>query len=519
MGSLPDLPLLTAIVLTVVLTILLIKKNLNRNGPLPPGPSGLPFLGNALDMSGPYPWLKYTEWSKQYGDVVHIKAVGQSIIILSSPKALADLLEQRGAIYSDRPRLIMGGELAGYVDSVPLCPYGSRLREYRKLMSEVLTPRKVQDFFALEEEKTREFLGCLLRSPDQFLNHIRRNIAAIVFKITHGYDLQDGLDPLMELAERGDHDFSEAASAGAFLVDSFPALLYLPRWLGFSWMKKAKLFRKNMEELRDAPWEVVKEQVKKGTAAPSFAANLIEKNSNPTKEQEDIYKWVSTGFYAGGADTTVSAIGSFFLCMSLYPDIQRKVQAEVLRVVGTNRLPTFSDRPHLPYVDALINEVYRMNPVGPTALPHRSTKDDHYNGYFIPAGSIVIPNSWAVLHDPDVYPSPFEFLPERYFDQEAKAKGLNLDPRKFAFGYGRRVCPGQHLADNSFFIAVAMILSVFNISRVDEKAAKPDFSRSEGYISSTICHPEPFKCHITPRSEEAAMLIRTNDSKDGRSQL
>ncbi len=67
MGSLPDLPLLTAIVLTVVLTILLIKKNLNRHGPLPPGPSGLPFLGNALDMSGPYPWLKYTEWSKQYG--------------------------------------------------------------------------------------------------------------------------------------------------------------------------------------------------------------------------------------------------------------------------------------------------------------------------------------------------------------------------------------------------------------------------------------------------------------------
>ncbi|KAK0452912.1 cytochrome P450 [Desarmillaria tabescens] len=517
MGSLPDLPLLTAIVLTVVLTVLLIKKNLNRNGPLPPGPSGLPILGNALDMSGLYPWLKYTEWSKQYGDVVHIKAVGQSVIILSSPKALSDLLEQRGAIYSDRPRLIMGGELAGYVDSVPLCPYGSRLREYRKLIFEALTPRKVQDFFPLEEEKTREFLGCLLRTPDQFLNHTRRLIAAIVFKITHGYDLQDGLDPLMELAERGDHDFSEAASAGAFLVDSFPALLYLPRWLGFSWMKKAELFRKNMEELRDAPWEAVKEQVKKGTAAPSFAANLIEKNSNPTDYQEDIYKWVSTGFYAGGADTTVSAIGSFFLCMSLYPDMQRKAQEEVLRVVGNSRLPTFSDRPLLPYVNALINEVHRMNPVGPTALPHRSTKDDHYNGYFIPAGSIVIPNSWAVLHDPDVYPSPFEFLPERYFDNEAKAKGLNPDPHKFAFGYGRRVCPGQHLADNSLFIAVAMILSVFNISRADGKAPKPDFSRSEGYISSTICHPEPFKCHIVPRSEEAAMLIRANDLKEGRS--
>ncbi|KAG7440989.1 cytochrome P450 [Guyanagaster necrorhizus] len=464
-------------------------------------------------MSGPYPWLKYTEWSKQYGDVVHIKAAGQSVIILSSPQALSDLLEQRGAIYSDRPRLIMGGELAGYVDSVPLCPYGSRLREYRKLMSEALTPRRVQDYFALEEEKTREFLGCLLRSPDQFLHHIRRNIAAIVFKITHGYDLKDGLDPLMELAERGDHDFSDAASAGAFLVDSFPVLLYLPRWLGLNWMKRAKIFRKNMEELRDTPWETVKEQVKKGTAVPSFAANLIEKNGDLSKDQEDIYKWVSTAFYAGGADTSVSAIASFFLCMSLYPDIQRKAQEEVLRVVGTSRLPTFSDRPLLPYLEAVINEVHRMNPVGPTALPHRSSQDDHYNGYFIPAGSIVIPNSWAVLHDPDVYPSPFEFLPERYFDDAAKTKGLNPDPRKFVFGYGRRVCPGRHLADNSLFIAIVMILSVFDVSRIDEKAPKPDFSRSEGYISSTICHPEPFKCHIAPRSEEAAMLIRANDPR------
>ena len=80
--------------------------------------------------------------------------------------------------------------------------------------------------------------------------------------------------------------------------------------------------------------------------------------------------------------------------MSLNPEVQRKAQAEVRRVVGQERLPDFSDRPHLPYVEALMNEVYRLNPVGPTALPHLSTKDDVYNGYFIPQGSIIIPNSW-----------------------------------------------------------------------------------------------------------------------------
>lgn len=62
-----DIPLVSAILLSLYLIVSLIKNNLRRGGPLPPGPSGLPILGNALDMSGAHPWIKYTEWSRQYG--------------------------------------------------------------------------------------------------------------------------------------------------------------------------------------------------------------------------------------------------------------------------------------------------------------------------------------------------------------------------------------------------------------------------------------------------------------------
>jgi hypothetical protein len=91
---------------------------------------------------------------------------------------------------------------------------------------------------------------------------------------------------------------------------------------------------------------------------------------------------------------TVSSIASFFLAMTLYPEAQRKAQEEIDRVVGTTRLPTFNDRPNLPYVDALVKEVLRWNPIAPMGVPHTSIKDDICEGYFIPKGSMVLPNIW-----------------------------------------------------------------------------------------------------------------------------
>lgn len=85
--------------------------------------------------------------------------------------------------------------------------------------------------------------------------------------------------------------------------------------------------------------------------------------------------------------------------MSLHPEVQRKAQAEIDSVVGASRLPTFLDRPDMPYVEGLVREVYRWNPVGPIASPHRLTTeaDDVYRDWTIPKGSVVIANSWLVV--------------------------------------------------------------------------------------------------------------------------
>ena len=99
--------------------------------------------------------------------------------------------------------------------------------------------------------------------------------------------------------------------------------------------------------------------------------------------------------------------------MALYPDVQKKAQAEIDAVVGSNRLPDFHDRPSLPYINAVVKESSRWNLVTPLgrlfpivivatiltsfeAIPHMSTIDDEYNGFYIPKGTIVIGNAWLV---------------------------------------------------------------------------------------------------------------------------
>ncbi|CCM01268.1 uncharacterized protein FIBRA_03317 [Fibroporia radiculosa] len=448
--------------------------------PLPPGPPGLPYIGNALQMPADQSWKAFTQWAQVYGDVMHLSVMGRDFVVLSSPEAVSDLLEKRSAIYSDRPVMPMLGEMMGYNQLIPLSPYGAHHRDCRKLLVSGLSPRNEPEYNMVQAAKTLEYLPKILADSKRFRSHIRCLVASTVFQITHGYGVANLDDPMTQLAEQTNDDFSRAATPGAFLVDAFPILQYVPDWFpGAGFKRKAKEWRKSSDKLRNEPYEMVEQQVIEGTASPSFTADLIRSKEGITPEDQYIQKCASASFYVAGADTTVSAMESFFLAMSLYPEVQKKAQEEIDSLVEPGRLPNFSDRSKLPYLDALLKEIHRWNPVAPLALPHRVTENDIYRGYRIPAGATILANSWAILHDPARYPSPFDVIPERYLSKTNEH--LNPDPRPFEFGYGRRVCPGQLFAEDSLFIFAAMVLSTFNIS----KASNPDGKTIEPEVEYT----------------------------------
>ena len=127
----------------------------------------------------------------------------------------------------------------------------------------------------------------------------------------------------------------------------------------------------------------------------------------------------------------------FIFAMITNPGAMKKAQEELDRVVGKDRLPDFSDRGNLPYIDAVIKEVLRWNPPVPIGVPSRVIQDDVYRGYIIPAGATVISNIWAICRDPNVYPDPETFNPDRFL-KDGEINPLVFNPEDRVFGAGRK---------------------------------------------------------------------------------
>jgi cytochrome P450 len=127
----------------------------------------------------------------------------------------------------------------------------------------------------------------------------------------------------------------------------------------------------------------------------------------------------------------------FFMAMILNPKAMKKAQEELDRVVGKGELPDFSHKDSLPCIDALIKEVLRWSPPVPLGLPKRAMQDDVYRGYFIPKGTVVVENVWAILRNPNIYPDPEAFNPDRFL-KDGKINPLVFNPEDRVFGAGRR---------------------------------------------------------------------------------
>ena len=156
------------------------------------------------------------------------------------------------------------------------------------------------------------------------------------------------------------------------------------------------------------------------------------------------------------------------LAMLAYPETQSRAQAELDAVVGRARPPSFADYSNLPYIRSMVKEALRWRPVAPLAGPHRCTKDDWYEGTFIPEGTICLPNVWYMNRDPEIFgENVAQFDPARHLDANGDiAHGSsNTKEEHISYGFGRRKCVGQHVANNSLFIDIAVLLWATKIER------------------------------------------------------
>ncbi|KAF8908373.1 cytochrome P450 [Mucidula mucida] len=464
--------------------------------PLPPGPRQWPLIGNYHQLPVLHPWKTYAEWAKVYGPVTHLRFFSKTTIILNTGKAAIDLLEARSSLYSDRPVWVMGA-LAGRQNSAFHISYDHpRFRSYRKMLHSGLNARAIDSYRPIQEAELRSLMQNLSQTPDKFISHLRRNAAGVVLKVAYGYEVSPDNDHFINSIENFFSE-NEKALGRPYLVDFVPLLRFLPEWLPFVKFKRIAREYKSLN-VEGMTYNWAKKLIASGNYMDSFVSHFLQREGqlrSPGEEEEDAIKWCSAALYLGGADTTVSVMTSFFYLMAVYPDVQKRAQAEIENTLGAGHLPTLDDRDAMPFVRALIKEVIRWGPVAPLGLRHRAKEDDVYSGFHIPKDATVIANIWGITHDPELYADPHTFKPDRHLGAHPET-----DPYKFVFGFGRRACPGVYLAELSLFLNISNILATSNIGKPMDSLGHDEIAPEMDWTNATVTHLKPFKCTITPRS-------------------
>ncbi|KAK7055270.1 cytochrome P450 [Favolaschia claudopus] len=486
----------TSVAVAVLVSAFLLRQLTTPTPRFAPGPPTHWLLGNLLSFPTKSAWFPLTELSRKYGELVSFRGLGNNVLVLNSLEAINDLLDRKGSNYSHRPELVFCGELMGVNQGIPMLMYGPEWRMQRKMAASGLNSAAIRKYIPIQEDLAALLAQKLLDTPEDFFSHVRLTAGRIVVAVTYGFPVSE-IDRLyIDHAEETMVLVGKATVPGNFIVDFFPFLKHLPSWVPF--IKLAAHGRDMVSKLVTEPYEHVKRNVSQGIARPSVTEQLL-RTFDQTPENEHHIKWSMGSLYGAGAETTYATTLIFMMAMALHPDKQRKAQSEIDTVLGHGHIPRVEDAPRLPYVCAVIKEVMRWKPVLPLSIARRTGDADQYRGFDVPANSFVIPNVWAIAFKPCEKYDPQSFIPERFLDDEITVE----DPALWAFGFGRRICPGKALAENSLLALLPSLLAQFDVSPIEGCPIEPAFKED------LISYPEPFKVRIVPRSSEAEEMIRT----------
>ncbi|KAI0659781.1 O-methylsterigmatocystin oxidoreductase [Cubamyces menziesii] len=476
---------------------------------LPPGPPGLPLLGNVFDIPKQYAWITYRDWAAKYGDVVAARVFGHTLIVIHSLEAANELLDKRSSIYSDRPMLILA-KLIGWTDLMVFKQYGDEWREERRLLSRYFQPNTVPQYRAVQQREARRFLNVLLRDQNDLDGSLKLLLCKTSITTVYGIPSEEVGEHFAHILSEAGVGLSEAFEHGAFIVELLPWLRHVPNWVpGTAWKKRLVRWKAQYSALVETPFQLAQEAMARGVAEPSILSDLLdteELDGEIASKKDRVIKSILATAFLGATETTSGTLHAFFCAMLLHPEVQQRAQAELDDVVGLNRLPDHTDRPLLPYISAMVIELLRWYPPAPLVLPYRCMKEDIYRGWRIPEGAIIRINIWAMYHNAEHFPEPDIFRPERYLKNGELDDEL-CDRVSSAFGMGRRICPGRYFADDTLFINIASILHVFRILPPLDVSGRPIFPEVK-LTSGLISHVEKFEYRIRPRSSSAEELIR-----------
>ncbi|XP_073481212.1 cytochrome P450 2K4-like [Aquarana catesbeiana] len=451
------------ILLSVVLILFLayvFNKTQDKYKNFPPGPKPWPIIGNMLSIDMKKPHKTFIELSKTYGPVIGVQIGSEKMVVLCGYDAVKDALINHAEEFSNRPKALIlqksqsehglvftNGETWKVMRRFAL----STLRDYG------MGKRTIEDKIIEEAECLVQTIKAHGGKPFNNYTIINAAIANIIVSIllSRRFEYEDPtIQKLMSLVNE---NIKLLGSPRVRLYNSFPFLSSLLP----GGQKKMDV---NSQQLQSFMRETFTEQRKEldvndqRNLVDTFLAKQQEGKPESTLyfHDENLTALVSNLFGAG-METTSTTLRWGFLLMMKYPNIQKKVQEEIEKVIDTTQ-PRLEHRKQMPYTDAVIHEILRYGDIAPASLPHAASKDVTFRGYFIPKGTTVIPVLSSVLREKSYFEKPYEFYPEHFLDSKGNFKKVDA---LIPFSIGKRSCAGETLAKMELFLFFTTLLQHF----------------------------------------------------------
>ncbi|KXN83518.1 3-hydroxyphenylacetate 6-hydroxylase [Leucoagaricus sp. SymC.cos] len=480
----------------------------NNGNHIPGGPIGLPIVGSFPFLTH-YPELTLDYWAKRYGPLYSIWLGNQLFIIISDPNIVKDLMVTNGAVFSSRKEMFLKSQMIFAGRGITVTPYNDRWRKHRRIATIWLNKQAVEGYTNVLDYEATVLVqdlykygkaGCAPVNPQPHAGRCSlNNMLTVVFGIR-----ADSIDhPLVASALKMSREFMNCTGPVSNLTDFMPILQRLPNYM----TNRGKQLHTDLVETYGGLIQEIEAKMKSGTDVP----DCLVKTMLQIKDTEQLdfldMAFLCSAFMIGGVESTASIMQWFSALIPAYPHIQAKAHEELDRVVGRDRLPTVEDVKDLPYISAIIKEVERRhNPLW-LGTPHVNTQDFTYRGQFIPKDTLLISNTYTMHHDPQHYPEPFSFNPDRYLtDHTLSSESANLpnamERDHWTFGVGRRICPGILVAEREIFLAISRMLWAF---KMEQLPGEPINLKEYDGLSGRS--PVPFRVKMIPRHDKVTEVL------------
>ncbi|XP_066275401.1 cytochrome P450 2D26-like [Branchiostoma lanceolatum] len=520
-----DLPTILVAMSTCLLTYMYLQRHKN----LPPGPPTLPILGNIPYMAWIY-WKGSTfppdtlyQLSQKYGDVMTMWVAREPYVIISGYETIREVLVRRAEDFSSRkvPPAIVDtrgdGTSSKAAKGVLFAEYGHDWRQQRRFALKTLRDfgvgkRSLEGKICEEAAALSQELVAKDGQPFNIKHLMQNAVSNIICSIVFGKRFEYGDPEFLWLIEVLNDNVNVKPSED-LLANIHPALRHLPfgspeqRKLAKSTSKLQTYCRGQIETHRETfdPNDI-RDFIDAFLLEQQHAGGEHAQSSFTDKQLQEIIM----DLFLAGTETTATTMCWAVLYMLLYPDVQEKasclfdnaqganpirnictltcylrvVHQEIDSVLG-QAVPSYALRDKMPYTTATLAEVQRINSAVPIGVPHSPSRTTTLNGYTIPADVSIISNIWSVHMNPQLFPEPRNFNPDRFLDQDGNfVKHEALIP----FSVGPRVCLGELLAKMELFLLYVSLMQRFTF-HLPEGAPAPS---PEGNMTALINMPHPY---------------------------